>query len=161
MLPTPALRRRLAAFLYEGVLLFGVLFAVGLVYSIASNQRHALQGRQGMMAVTFLALAVYFLWFWTHGGQTLAMKTWHVRVQAAQGGGLSLRQALVRYMLAWLWFLPAWGVCWLTGWHEFKLVAGATGVWMVMYLLFTRITPGQQFVHDVIAGTRVVDTRST
>ncbi len=161
MLPTPALRRRLAALLYEGVLLFGVLFAVALVYSIASNQRHALQGRQGMMAVTFLALAVYFLWFWTHGGQTLAMKTWHVRVQSAQGGGLSLRQALVRYMLAWLWFLPAWVVCWLTGWHQLKLVAGATVVWMVMYLLFTRITPGQQFVHDVIAGTRVVDTRST
>ena len=161
MRPTPNLRRRLAAFTYEGVLLFGLVMAVGAVYSILTNQRHGLHGRNGMMAVQFLALAVYFIGFWTNGGQTLAMKTWHVRIETLAGHGLSLRQALVRYMLAWLWFIPPALASWLAGWHQSKLLYGAMGVWLLMYAAFTRVTPGGQFLHDVIAGTRVVDTRSS
>ena len=40
--PTPSLRRRLAAFVYEGVLLFGVLMISALVYGLVTQQRHAL-----------------------------------------------------------------------------------------------------------------------
>jgi uncharacterized RDD family membrane protein YckC len=156
---TPALRRRLAAFTYEGVLLFGLVMAVGALYSVSTGQKHALYGRHGMMAAQFLALASYFLWFWTHGGQTLAMKTWHLRLLSQQGGPVSLRQALGRFLLSWLWFMPPWVAAWLAGWHQSKLLYGGMAVWMLIYAMLTRLTPGQQFLHDVICGTRLVDTR--
>jgi uncharacterized RDD family membrane protein YckC len=156
---TPALRRRLAAFTYEGVLLFGLVMAVGALYSVSTGQKHALYGRHGMMAAQFLALACYFLWFWTHGGQTLAMKTWHLRLQTLQGGPMSLRQALGRFLLSWLWFMPPWVAAWLAGWHQSKLLYGGMAIWVLGYALLTRLTPGQQFLHDVICGTRLVDTR--
>ncbi len=156
---TPALRRRLAAFTYEGVLLFGLTMAVGALYSVSTGQKHALNGRRGMMAAQFLALAAYFLWFWTHGGQTLAMKTWHLRLQSLQGGPVSLRQALGRFLLSWLWFMPPWVAAWLAGWQQSKLLYGGMAVWVLGYALLSRLTPGQQFLHDVICGTRLVDTR--
>jgi uncharacterized RDD family membrane protein YckC len=156
---TPALRRRLAAFTYEGVLLFGLVMVVGAAYSITTGQRHGLHGRQGMMAAQFLALAAYFIWFWTRGGQTLAMKTWHLRLQSARGGPVSLRQALARFMLSWLWFMPPWLAAWLAGWHQSRLLYGAMAVWVLIYALLTRLTPAAQFLHDQICGTQLVDTR--
>ena len=58
-LETPALWRRLACFLYEGVLLFGVVMAAGLLYSIATSQRNALQGRLGLVLFLFAVLGSY------------------------------------------------------------------------------------------------------
>jgi uncharacterized RDD family membrane protein YckC len=145
--------------MYEGVLLFGLVMAVGAAYSIGTGQRHGLHGRQGMMAVQFLALAAYFIWFWTRGGQTLAMKTWHVRLQSAQGGAVSLRQALSRFMLSWLWFMPPWLAAWLAGWHQSRLLYGAMAVWVLIYAMLTRFTPQGQYLHDLICGTQLVDTR--
>jgi uncharacterized RDD family membrane protein YckC len=157
--PAPALRRRLAAFTYEGVLLFGLVMVVGAAYSISTGQRHALHGREGMMASQFLGLSMYFLWFWTHGGQTLAMKTWHLRVVASSGGPMTLKQALVRYLTCWLWLMPPWLASWLAGWHQSKLLYGAMGVWILIYTALTWLLPQQQFLHDTISGTRLIDTR--
>lgn len=157
--PAPALRRRMAAFVYEGVLLFGVLMMVGMVYSISINQRHALHGRPGMMAVVFLTLAAYFIWFWTHGGQTLAMKTWRLKLVSEQGAAITLPQALKRYMASWLWFMPAFYGAWLMGWHQSKLLYGVMGSWMVLYTALTWLLPQGQFLHDIICRTRVIDTR--
>ena len=69
----PSLRRRLAAFIYEGVLLFGVLMLAGLAYGVVTQQRHALVGLHGLQVFVFIVLGVYFGWFWSHGGQTLAL----------------------------------------------------------------------------------------
>ncbi len=158
--PAPSLRRRMAAFVYEGVLLFGLFMVVGFIYSFVTNQRHGLHGREGMMAVQFLALSAYFLWFWTHGGQTLALKTWHIRVVTQAGGPVPIKQALQRYLASWLWFMPAWAGAWLAGWHQSKLLYGAMGVWILIYTALTWLLPQQQFLHDVICKTRLIDTRA-
>ena len=71
--------------LYEAVLLFGVVMVAGLAYGLATNQRHALQGNTGLQAFLFIVLGVYFAGLWSTSGQTLAMKTWHIRVLAADG----------------------------------------------------------------------------
>ncbi|WP_290874226.1 RDD family protein [Aquabacterium sp.] len=155
----PSLRRRLAAFTYEGVLLFGLVMAVGALYSVIANQRHGLQGREGMMASQFLALSLYFLWFWTHGGQTLATKTWHLRIVSPDGQAIGLKQALMRYMLSWLWLMPPWAGAWLAGWHQSKELFGAMGVWILLYAALSFLLPQRQFLHDVLSGTRLVDTR--
>ena len=157
--PAPALRRRMLAFTYEGVLLFGIVMVVGGLYSVATNQRHSLHGREGMMAAQFLSLALYFIWFWTHGGQTLAMRTWHIRLVDETGLPVSLRQALARFLASWLWFMPAWGGAWLAGWHQSRLLYGAMGVWILIYMGMSRLLPHGQFLHDALCRTRLIDTR--
>jgi len=155
----PTLRRRLAAFVYESMLLFGVLMSTALVYGIAMGQHHALAHRQGLQAAVFLVLAFYFIWFWSHGGQTLAMKTWHVRLVSSDGSAVSLPRALARYMLGWLWVMPSVAVCWLAGWHESRLLYGAIFAWVVFYAALSWLLPRRQFLHDMLSGTRVIDTR--
>lgn len=158
--PAAPLRRRMAAFVYEGVLLFALFMVAGAIYSVSAGQVHALKGRTGMMATQFLALALYFIWFWTHGGQTLAMKTWQVRLVTQQGQSLGLWPACLRFLLSWLWFMPAWLGSWLAGWHQSKLLFGAMLVWTLMYAALSRLLPQRQFLHDVICRTRVIDHRT-
>lgn len=158
--PAAPLRRRMAAFIYEGVLLFALFMAAGAAYSVSAGQVHALQGRTGMMATQFLALALYFIWFWTHGGQTLAMKTWQVRLVMHDGTPVGLWPACLRFLLSWLWFMPAWFGSWVAGWHQSKLLFGAMLVWAMIYAAMTRLLPQRQFLHDAICRTRVIDHRS-
>ena len=66
--PAPSLRRRMAAFVYEGVLLFGVVMIAGYLYSSLTQQRHALQGQTGLQAFLFVVLAIYFVASWSRGG---------------------------------------------------------------------------------------------
>ncbi|WP_294000792.1 RDD family protein [Sphaerotilus sp.] len=158
-LPTPGLRRRMAAMLYEGVVLFGVLMVSGLLFSTLTGQRHALQGRLALQAFLFAMLGVYFAWFWVHSGQTVAMKTWHVRVVRQDGRALTWPHALGRYVLSWLWFLPALGVAAVlklhtSGQYALLLAAGvATYAGMAWWL------PDRQFLHDRLSRTRLVTWR--
>ena len=64
-----------------------------------------MNNRLGLQAFVFLVLAVYFSFFWQKG-QTLAMKTWRIRIVDKHGASLSWGRALLRYLLVWLWFLP-------------------------------------------------------
>ncbi|MDM7457289.1 MAG: RDD family protein, partial [Tepidimonas sp.] len=87
-LPAPSLGRRMACWLYEGMLLFGVVFIAGYLFSALTQTRHVLDNRHLQQAFLFAVLGVYFTWFW-HKGQTLAMKTWHIRVVDRQGRPLT------------------------------------------------------------------------
>mgnify|MGYP006182371287 CR=1 FL=1 len=49
-------------------------------------------------------LGIYFTWFW-HRGQTLAMKTWHIRLVKENGERVGLAQAMLRYVLCWFFNL--------------------------------------------------------
>ena len=102
----PTVRRRLATLLYEALILFGVVFVAGYLFSTLTQQRNGLTHHNLLAAWIGLVVGLYFVWFWTHGGQTLPMKTWRLRVVAADGSPLSTGRAIARYVLAWLWFLP-------------------------------------------------------
>jgi len=154
--PPPGLTRRLAAFIYEGVLLFGVVFFAGFLYSVLTRQEHALEGRLGMSIVLFSVLGLYFVGFWTRSGQTLAMKTWHLRVVDASGQPLGWGRAVARYLLSWLWFLPALFSAWALGLHTGGAIIGSVIAGVAAYLLVARIHPQRQFLHDSICGSRVI-----
>lgn len=155
----PSLRRRVACFVYEGVLLFGVVMATGLVYGIVTQQRHALQGQRGLQAVVFVVLGLYFVWFWSHGGQTLAMKTWQIRVVGRDGRPPSPVRAALRYLGSWLWFLPALLWAGATGQHQGGAIAAALTVGVLGYAALTLLNPQRQYWHDLLAGTRLVRSR--
>lgn len=152
---TPTIKRRLTTMIYEGVLLFGVVAIAGLLFSTIFQQRHALYLRHALQYWLFLVVGIYFVWFWMHSGQTLPMKTWRVRLVAMNGHAVPFRRALARYFLAWLWFLPGLIIAWALdakAWTAISIVLAN----MIAWALTARLHPSRQFLHDRIAGTKLI-----
>lgn len=124
---TPGIARRLGSMLYEALLLLAVAFFAGFAFRFASGaaplEGWMLRAHQAFLVAVF---AAYFLWCWLRGGQTLAMKTWRVRLVGVTPG-----RALLRFLGA--------------------LVLVPTGVSLVWAL----IDRDGQFLHDRLAGTRL------
>ena len=85
--------------LYESLLLFAVAFFATWLFFFASGGRDATAGalRYELQAFIAFVFAAYFLWCWLRGGQTLAMKAWHVRVV-----DVTPQKALLRFLLAFV-----------------------------------------------------------
>jgi uncharacterized RDD family membrane protein YckC len=152
----PGLRRRMACWMYEGMLMFGVVFISGYLFSTLSQTRNALDNRHGLQAFLFVIFGIYFTWFGAKG-QTLAMKTWHIRLVDQQGQPVSQTRAFLRYVLSWLWFLPP-----LVALSAYTVTAGETAVliigWVAVWATLSRFHPERQFWHDAWAGTRLIST---
>jgi len=125
---TPGIVRRLASMLYEAILLFAIAFFAGFAFYSASSGA-PLEGwvRLAHQVLIVAVFAAYFLWCWLRGGQTLAMKAWRIRLVE-----VSPRKALLRFLLA--------------------LALVPTGI-SLLWALFDR---ERQFLHDRLAGTRLV-----
>jgi uncharacterized RDD family membrane protein YckC len=154
-LTAPPLVRRMACWIYEGMLLFAVVFVAGWLFSTLGQMRSGIDARRPLLqAFLVVVFGVYFVWFWSRG-QTLAMKTWNIRVVDTAGRPLSQGRALLRYACSWLWFLPplaALAPVAMTVGEKALLVGGWVGLWAVL----SRFHPQRQFWHDAIAGTRLV-----
>jgi uncharacterized RDD family membrane protein YckC len=122
--------RRLAAILYDSLLLFGLWTLASGLLLLASGGRLADPDRPFALLVTLqCALALitggFFLWFWTHGGQTLGMRAWRLKLVTRNGGPVTLRQGLVRLAAALLALAPGGlGLLWVLvdprrrAWHD-------------------------------------------
>jgi uncharacterized RDD family membrane protein YckC len=153
------LLRRMAAFLYEGVLLFGVVFATSLVFGITMHQDSGMKLRTPLMAVNFLVVGLYFIGLWVRSGQTLAMKTWHLRVLTDRGRPLSPRRALARYLASYVWFLPPLLLAGALKLPSPTAIASLVVGWVVLYALSALLHPRRQFWHDALCDTAIVDAR--
>jgi uncharacterized RDD family membrane protein YckC len=152
--PAPASRaRRLAALLYEGVLLFGVVFIADYLFDTLTQSRHGLVLRDARQAWLFVVLGTYFIWFWTHGGQTLAMKTWHVALVGPDSRPPRWPTAVLRYALIWLPLVVG-------GLSSLALPLGARLAVLILCAslpyLWSLLDREQQFLHDRLLGTRLV-----
>lgn len=153
---TPSLKRRMASMMYESLLLFGVIFVADILLDVLTQSRHALKLRDLRQLWLFLVIGAYFTFFWCRSGQTLAMKTWRLRVVGADGLRLTLPRAMLRYVLAWLWFLPAMAIdhaFGLKGWPSMAVLAAGMLAWMWT----ARLDGEGRFLHDRLAGTRLID----
>ena len=126
------------------------------LFSSLAQQRHALVNRSPLQIYLCAVLGVYFVWFWTHGGQTLAMKTWRIRLVTVDGGELSQARALARYVLSWLWFLPALLVAWGVGASQIWLMFCSLAAGVLLYGAASFARADRQFLHDALCGTRLV-----
>jgi len=153
---TPGLRRRMACWLYEGILMFGVVFISGYLFGTLSQTRNALDNRNALQAFLFVVFGIYFVWFWSKG-QTLAMKTWNIRLVDRNGQAVTQLRALLRYVLSWIWFLPP-----LLAVVPFHLPGAEISVfvigWVAVWALLSRFHPEGQFWHDAWAGTRLISS---
>ena len=154
-LQAPPLRLRMACWLYEGMLLFAVVFVSGWLFSALAQVRSGMDDRRPLLqAFLFVTFGIYFVAFWSRG-QTLAMKTWGIQVVDAAGRRLTQSRALLRYVCSWLWFLPP-----LAAMAPFDLSGGQYALvvsgWVAVWALLSRFHPHRQFWHDALAGTRLV-----
>lgn len=135
-LPPPAgLRRRVAAMLYESMLLFALLLLAGFAYIPIFGSVHGPFQKAVFQFYLLIVMMIYFILFWKGGGQTLAMKTWRIRLMRLDGEPLSTPQCIVRFSLATMGLL----------------CAGAGFLWAL-------IDPERQFLHDRLCKTRLVRT---
>lgn len=140
---------------YEAMLLFAVVFVAGYLFDTLTQSRHALMLRHPRQAWLFVVLCAYFVWFWNHGGQTLAMKTWHIRLTGVADRPPTIGRLIVRYLLLWLFVLPTLAVLAaldVEGWPAMAALAAA----LLLPPFYALIDRDGQFVHDRIAGTRLV-----
>ena len=115
-LPAAPLWRRLAALVYDGLLLLALGFAYsGIILTIQVQffGAHAAQplGRLGLAGL-WLFLSLYYIWCWRRAGQTLGMKTWRLRLQQPDGSPPTWRQAWLRCLLAPLSLVSVVGYLW-------------------------------------------------
>ena len=108
--------RRLLAIIYDLFLLIALLF-VATAFAMIFNQGNAIEPGQPLYPYYLVYLLtvsfVFFGWFWTHGGQTLGMKTWKIRLQQTDGQSVSWQLALIRFFTAILsWSLLGAGFLW-------------------------------------------------
>lgn len=159
-LRTPPLRRRLLCMLYEGVLLFGVLMAASAVYVAVRPllQRAGIDRPYIDQAWMFIVMGFYFAWFWQRNGQTLPMQTWRIRLENAHGRPPRWSQAVLRFVLAWLWLPPAAAVGHALGLTKGPFI-GALAAGLAIWISLAWLDPRRQFLHDRLAGTRLTDLR--
>jgi len=120
--------RRSAAFLYDCLLLIALFFVITTVV-IALNDGQAVQHflyKLFLFAVGF----IFFDWFWRHGGQTLGMRAWRIRVEDKNAGPITRKQTLKRYICGTLLF-------------------GIT-------LLYMFVSTRQEALHDKYSNTKIV-----
>ncbi len=129
----PGFGRRMLALGYEFLLLLGVWFIAAFLFHLVFRDTTAEYFRPLFQFYLLVIGGIYFTWFWTHGGQTLAMQTWKLRLISANGGKITAQQAMVRYLVAVIGFS-----CFGFG---------------LLWALFDR---NRQFLHDKIAGTRII-----
>jgi uncharacterized RDD family membrane protein YckC len=128
--------RRLASALYDLLLVVALVFIATFPFiaffgdSTQGWRRHLLQ------AWILAVVGAYFVWFWTRGGQTLPMKTWHIRLVGRDGARIGTARAIHRYFLA-------------------VLGSAALG----LGFLWALVDRDRQFLHDRLAGTSLVDSR--
>ena len=126
------LRLRLMSLVYEGILLSAVLFVSSYLFLSVARDAQSGWPRTIFQIYLLSVCGVYFVFCWMRTGQTLPMKTWRMRVVTADGGSLSAGQALRRYIFA----IP--------------------GILSGISLLWAPFDKDRQFLHDRLAGTRIV-----
>ena len=157
--PTPSLARRMASFVYEGLLLFGIGLipgAIGALFVALTGHQHPMQSDTALRVITFAIYAIYFTWFWSARGQTLPMRTWHLRVVTNEGRRLSQARALTRFFASCAWFAPAALLSALNGWTRWQGLAAAL-IGAVAYALLALLHPRRQFWHDAVCGTQIIE----
>lgn len=130
------IRRRLAGMLYESMLLLGVLASLVLLPNLMIGViwQIVMPGWALWVHVAITA-GLYFVYQWHRSGQTLAMKTWRMRIVANDDGRPpSVPRALLRYLLAW------------------------PSIFTIIGLFWAFVDKDRQFLHDRLSGTRVIST---
>ena len=147
--------RRLMSAVYEGVILFGVVFFFAYAFSaLASFKGGEGIPRTAFQIYLFLILGAYFTWFWSRGRRTLPMKTMGVvLVHARTAQPLTAVRAAWRYLVSSLLFWGLLAAVW-------KASAWSLFLWPLPFA-WALFDPRRQTLYDVLSGTMLATTAIT
>ena len=162
VLPAPLWRRLIAA-VYDGLLMVGLVFATVIFFLIACWAIGMEPNSRALGACLFLVGLGFFGWSWTHGGQTLGMRVWQLRVRRLDGRALRWPIAAARYTVMFvIWFglplsllllfVPRFG----DKHPELANPSIALLSVLVCALVLSRLDARRRAPHDWISGTEVV-----
>lgn len=154
-LTRPTVKRRLISMVYECLLGFAVLFLPFLIFEILTGASHTPLVEHMRQALAFLVLGVYFVHQWSRDGQTLAMRTWRLKLVMAGRAHVPPRTAALRYLLSWMWVLPALVASLALDLHRWQAL-GAVFAGILLWSLTAFLDKDRQFLHDKLSGTRLV-----
>jgi len=155
--PTPTLKRRLVCMMiYEAALVFGVIFFASFIFDVSTQSKSALTMRLAREIFLFFVIGSYFVFFWRRSGQTLAMQTWRIKVVNDDNQRVPLVKAIVRYCLAWMWFLPGFIVSYQLGLKNSQ-IAIPVAIGFCAWAATALFVKDGQFLHDKLAKTRLVE----
>lgn len=152
----PGLWRRLAALFYDSAALFSVLFVASALVVLPAQAvlgMDEISDQPLFQAYLGLIVFVFFGWFWTHGGQTLGLRAWHMRMVRTDGSKPTWLDALKRFAVS------------LALWLPFHLVLVQLGVKPTLAALFAMapfaigilwipVDRQKMAWHDRLSGTR-------
>ncbi len=143
--------------LYEGVILFGVVFIAGYLFSTLTQQRNGLTHHNLLDAWIGLVLAVLFRLVLDPRRPDAADENLAAAASSMHTARpLTAARAIVRYVLAWLWFLPPLALHPLLGLAVPQTLVVFAAIWFVLWAAAVWLDPARQFLHDRLAGTRIV-----
>ena len=154
---TPAgLLRRLAALLYDALLVIAVLFIAALPLPLVEEPVRTLWWAQTLEQLYLVtAWFLFFGWFWTHGGQTVGMKAWRMELQCVNGDKPSWLNSLIRFFISsasfWL-LLVLFGLEILSG----KVAVVLGGIVFGLAFLWILIDRESCAWHDHLSRTRLI-----
>lgn len=126
--------RYLAAVAYDLLLLIGLLFFATAIL-LPFNDGEAFTSRQFYYPIYLIAVSFSFYgWFWTHGGQTLGLKAWKLKVVSNGNAPIKWSQAFIRFIVSPLsWGFFGLGIVWVfvdkqnRTWHD---IASKTAIFL-------------------------------
>ena len=107
MPPVPFFRR-LAAMLYDGLLILALLFLATLPF-IALRGGEPVEGDNNLVYQLILCLVIYsfFVGFWVRSGRTLGMQSWRLQLETMDGSKVNFKVATLRFFASLVSFIPA------------------------------------------------------
>jgi uncharacterized RDD family membrane protein YckC len=129
---TPSLARRLAAMVYEAFLIFAVAFFAAWIFFFASGARDATSGVLRRELQLFIVVVLAAYFLWCW---LRGGQTLAMRAWRIRLVDVTPRKALVRFLLA--------------------------AALLPLSILWALADRDRQFLHDRLAGTRLIDARPT
>jgi len=162
VLPSPHFWRRVSCSLYEQLVLLGVIAFTFLLPNLGLGIFFNISLPSWLTFIyLYAALGIYFMWYWTKSGQTLAMQTWRIRMISQNGYTLTKHQAFWRYVFGSLWIMPCvllQFIFHLEKWQIIEMIfTVALFLWPLSIYLDRRPPLQRQGLPDRFAGTRLVE----
>jgi len=166
---TPApFGRYLGALFYDFLLVCGLLFIASFIYLIPFLLQTDSTNKENLSASAFngplFKTYILFIWFgflarfWTHGGQTLGMAAWKIKVVNLNGEAISVWQALLRFFAA----VTPWIVVFFLYYLINKSTSEPTHVWVILFgfigVFSSLLNKQRRSFQDMFSETRLVLT---
>lgn len=159
----PTIIKRLLAAFYDSLLILASLFFATLLTLPFTKGEIAAENNIYMSFYLFAVIIIFYGWFWTHGGQTLGMRTWKQQLISINGKPVSWQQSSLRVLSgapAWILFLISL-LLWMfpEKTHITKYLANIPA-WLMVVVSFIWILLDNRSGNwrDKITGTQIVST---